>query len=348
MASQVRDNEWLDWMASLMGAASRQTYTATLPSGKFHCLLDELPLHLIPRRFSDPQHRRGLLSQPLFLNPECAVLQTGRVPKELQSHCDLLEGLHLQSTVAWVRDPATGSFSPFWLSPRLQAAIAQLRAGDAAPDSLSPETLHLLAEASILTTEGYAEQRLATWGETVKKRSQIFREKGYVPLDNLIHPFNLAALRRYYRYAIRRGAIKLGDGQSSRRYVAHNHKVARFFHYQLAKAIGAVAGEAVKPSYVYLASYLAGADLKKHTDRQQCEFSVTLCLDFAPEPELETSWPIHLDTSAGTVTAYQALGDALMYRGTSVPHYRDVLAAGHTSTSIFFHYVPADFSGPLN
>jgi hypothetical protein len=30
-----------------------------------------------------------------------------------------------------------------------------------------------------------------------------------------------------------------------------------------------------------------------------------------------------------------------------VPHYRDVLPAGRTSTSIFFHYVPADFCGPL-
>jgi hypothetical protein len=30
-----------------------------------------------------------------------------------------------------------------------------------------------------------------------------------------------------------------------------------------------------------------------------------------------------------------------------VPHYRSVLAEGHTSTSVFFHYVPAEFSGSL-
>ncbi|MFZ0815800.1 MAG: hypothetical protein WAM78_09790 [Candidatus Sulfotelmatobacter sp.] len=335
-------------MTSLMGAASRQTYTATLSPGKFHCLLNELPLHLIPRRVSDPQYRKRFPSQPLFFNPQCTILAAGRVPEELESHRDLVEGFHLQSTVAWVRDPATGSFSPFWLGPRLEAAVSRLRAGEAAPDSLSRKELFLLAEAGILTPTEYAEQRLVACGETAKKRSQMFREKGYVPLGNLIHPFNLAALRRYYRYSIRRGAIKLGDEQSSRRYVAHNEKVARFFHHQIVQAISAVAGEAIKPSYVYLASYLGGADLKKHTDRQQCEFSVTLCLDFSPEPELETSWPIHLDTSESTVTVYQALGDGLAYRGTSVPHYRDVLATGHTSTSIFFHYVPLDFSGPLD
>lgn len=112
--------------------------------------------------------------------------------------------------------------------------------------------------------------------------------------------------------------------------------------------MSAIAGEAIKPSYVYLASYLGGADLKKHTDREQCEFSISLCLDFSPEPQLATSWPIRLDTSAGTVTLYQALGDGLLYRGTKLPHYRDVLAEGHTSTSIFFHYVAENFAGRLD
>ena len=75
----------------------------------------------------------------------------------------------------------------------------------------------------------------------------------------------------------------------SRRYVAYNEPVARFFHHQITATLRAVAGEPLKPSYVYLASYLSGAELKKHTDREQCEFSVTLCLDFSPEPELGNS-----------------------------------------------------------
>jgi hypothetical protein len=93
---------------------------------------------------------------------------------------------------------------------------------------------------------------------------------------------------------------------------------------------------------------LSGAELKKHTDREQCEFSVTLCLDYSPEPERETPWPIRLDTPTGQVTVYQAIGDGLAYRGTQLPHYRDVLPDGQTSTSIFFHYVRADFSGSLD
>ncbi|MGB6478576.1 MAG: hypothetical protein WBF15_05755 [Candidatus Sulfotelmatobacter sp.] len=348
MASQVKDTAWLEWITGLMGVGSRHTYSATLPPGLFHCLLDELPLHLIPQgRLESPCWWQGLADEDLFFNPQCSVLPPGRVPEELEPHRDLLKDFYLQGTMAWVRDPATNSLQPFWLSPRLEAVVASLRTGEPVPATVRREVLLLLAGAGILTTEDHAERRAEEWAEVVRKGSQQFRERGYVPLVNLIHPFNLAALRRYYRHAVRRGAISLGDVQSPRRYAVHNDSVARFFHHQIANAVSAVVGEAIKPSYVYLASYLSGADLKKHIDREQCEFSVTLCLDFSPEPELATSWPIRLDTAEGTVTVYQALGDGLVYRGTKVPHYRDVLAEGHTSTSIFFHYVPADFSGPL-
>jgi len=346
MASQIKDTAWLEWIAGLMGVGSRQRFAAALPPGQFHCLLDELPLHLIPQRHLESQRWQN--SAHLFLNPQCSILSSGQVPAELESHRHLLENFHLQGTIAWVRDPATNSLYPFWLSPRLEAAVSRLRAGEPVPASFPADVRALLAGAGILTPADHAERRLAEWAEVVRKSAHQFREKGYLPLGNLIHPFNLAALRRYYRHAIRRGAIRLGDEQSSRRYVAHNESVARFFHHQIANAVSAIAGDAIKPSYVYLASYLSGAELKKHTDREQCEFSVTLCLDFSPEPELAASWPIRLDTGRGSVTVYQALGDGLVYRGTQLPHYRNVLPEGRTSTSIFFHYVPADFSGPLN
>jgi hypothetical protein len=348
MASQVKDTAWLEWIAGLMGVGSRQTLTAALLPSRFHCLLDELPLHLIPQRRLTLQYRRQELSpQDLYLNPQCSVLRDGEIPSDLESNRHLLSNFSLQGTVAWVRDPATGSLDPFWLGPRLEAAVSRLRPGDPAPNSLAEDERILLAGAGILIPADHAERRRAEWTDASGKGAQQFREKDYAPLANLIHPFTLAALRRYYRHAIRRGSIPLGDEQSPRRYVAYNESVARFFHHQIANVVSAVVGEPVQPSYVYLASYLSGAELKKHTDRQQCEFSVTLCLDFSPEPELATSWPIRLDSAEGTVAVYQALGDGLVYRGTKVPHYRGVLAEGHTSTSIFFHYVPADFSGSL-
>lgn len=328
-------------------AASRCSHTAMLPPDRFYCLLDELPLHLIPqyslRSLRLPENR-----QSLYLNPECVLCDAGQLPDEVASHKELLSGFALQETVAWVPDRATGNLLPFWLGPQLKGVLHDLRPNEPAPSSVPERARCLLAAAHILLPEDDSGQRDREREEKIKKASSQFREKGYATLGDLIHPFHVAALRRYYRYLIRTGAIPLGDGQSPRRYVAYNEAVARFFHHHIAAALSAVAGEPLKPSYVYLASYLSGAELKKHTDREQCEFSVTLCLDFSPEPALATPWPIRLDTSTGTVTVYQFLGDGLAYRGTRLPHYRDTLRQGQTSTSIFFHYVAADFAGSLD
>jgi hypothetical protein len=352
MASQLRDTAWLEWVASLMGIASRQTYTATLPPDRFHCLLDELPLHLIPQGFLRSGRVRNILQQPLFLNPQCWIYPAGQWPEELADREELVAGFGTQGSIAWVREPATGSLLPFWLGPRLQAVVQGLRRNEPAPPTLMEDERFRLAAAGILIAQDQiaqdqANQARSERNEVMARGATAFREKGYVPLRALIHPFHVAALRRYYRHQVRRGVFRLGDDGNPLRYVANNETVARFFHHQLTSTVGLVAGQPVKPSYVYFASYLSGAELIKHTDRPQCEFSVTLCLDFSPEPELETSWPIRLDTCEGSVAVYQALGDGLVYRGTKVPHYRSVLAEGHTSTSMFFHYVPADFSGPL-
>jgi hypothetical protein len=254
----------------------------------------------------------------------------------------------LQGTIAWVRDAATGFLLPFWLGPILKDLVRNLIPLRPVPDWMPDDARTSLTAAGILIPENYATERRSKWKEKVETSASLFCNRGYAPLTDLIHPFHIAAMRRYYRHLIRTGTIRLGDAQSPRRYVAYNDPVARFFHRQIAVTLSAVAGQPLKPSYVYLASYLSGAELKKHTDREQCEFSVTFCLDFSPEPALETPWPIRLDTTAGTVTVYQAIGDALAYRGTRLPHYRRMLPEGQTSTSIFFHYVAADFAGSLN
>ncbi|MGA2745395.1 MAG: hypothetical protein ABSE44_11950 [Candidatus Sulfotelmatobacter sp.] len=384
LSSSANNPAWVEWMTTLMGevsqsglspestsqdglseevssreGASRQTHAATFPPDLFYCLLDELPLHLIPRhtfKALQLQPLRENDQQTLYLNPDCILCDDGRLPEELESRRELFSQFALQGTMAWVRNPATGNLLPFWLGPQLASIARSLRRNEAVPASASngmpngvrTRALNVLAAAGILLPENQITQRQQERAERIAKASALFREKGYAPLGDLIHPFHIAALRRYYRYLIRSGAIHLGDGQSPRRYVAHNEPVAQFFHQDIAATLSAVAGESLKPSYVYMASYLSGASLKKHTDRAQCEFSITLCLDFSPEPVLETPWPICLDAPTGKVTAYQALGDGLAYRGTRLPHYRSALRQGQTSTSIFFHYVAEDFPGPLD
>jgi hypothetical protein len=347
MAASLNNPAWLEWIHRLMGGVSRQAYAATFPPDRFYCLLDELPVHLLtPRAFRSFQLRHDG-DQELFLNPECRLRRAADVPEQFADCRDLLSGFALEGMIAWVRDPVAGCMLPFWLGPKLQDALEEIQPNQPVPRFIPLATRALFAEAGILIAADEGQRRNQERQSTLAKARQLFRDKGYALLTNLIHPFHIAALRRYYRCRIRTGAIPLGDGQSPRRYCSYNEPVARFFHRQMLPWLSAVAGEPLKPSYVYMASYLGGAVLEKHTDRAQCEYSVTLCLDFSPEPALASPWPIKLDTAEGTITVHQALGDGLAYRGTRLPHYRAALGGEQTSTSIFFHYVAADFEGPL-
>lgn len=346
MASSVNNSAWVEWVTTLMGGVSRQAYAAMLPPDRFYCLLDELPLHLVPQRTLRSLRVRG--DEELFLNPECVLLPASELPEGVACSKEVGAAFALRGTIAWVPDVATGELLPFWLGPQLEGLVRSVKPGEPVPSSFGAQARAVLRAPRILLPPGDDERIEQKWDRSAVRTAGEFRAKGYAPVADLVHPFHIAALRRYYRYLIRSGAIRLGDGQSPRRYVAYNEPVARFFHQHIAKKVSAVAGEVVKPSYVYFASYLSGAELKKHTDRPQCEFSVTLCLDFSPEPRLETSWPIELDNPSGTVKVYQALGDGLAYRGTRLPHYRGVLGEGKTSTSVFFHYVAEDFTGSLD
>jgi hypothetical protein len=106
--------------------------------------------------------------------------------------------------------------------------------------------------------------------------------------------------------------MKLGDIQSRRRWIAHKERVARAVQDQFAPVMGAIAGVPGKPSYTYTIRYEAGAELPRHVDRVQCEYSISICIDFGPEPDGPTPWPLWLETRDGHVSIYQALGDGLL------------------------------------
>ena len=319
-----------------------------LPAALFHCRLDGQPDHLVPERFFRCQAWEDRAGRRLFLNPGCRITHDGDLPPEARAKETLLEKLALQGTIAWVTESGTGALQPFWLGRSLSSSLAGLVPGDPAPPGLSRESKLILAMAGILVEENHVAQHRREWDSAFEHAAARFRQRGFAPIAGLIHPFHVAALRRYYRRKLRTGELRRGDQQSERRYVAHNEGVARFLHHQLTSVMSAIAAVKVKPSYVYLSAYQEGAVLSKHTDREQCQFSISFCLDFTPEPKRETTWPLQLDCGSGTVRVFQAIGDALFYKGQELPHYRDQLPQGNTSTSIFFHYVPEDFSGSLD
>jgi len=317
------------------------------PPDQFRCQLDEQPGFLVPeRRLPFPPDPAGL--HRLIVNPGCWISRYGHPPDEVLEFGPMFANFHWGAEVVIVLDDAVGGLLPYSFGDTYRALIEELRPGRPLQVPLPDRVIQVLYAARVLIVPEEEESRRDSWRRKLVECSEMFRENGYAPISGLLHPFHIGALRRYYRHLIRKWNLKLGDRQSPKRFVAHNESVSRFFHHQLTAAVSVIAGERVKPSYVYLASYLSGAALPRHTDRPQCEFSVTFLVDCSPEPDLESPWPIHLETQMGPTTVYQAVGDGLVYRGRSLPHWRQRQPEGYGSTSLFLHYVPENFDGPLH
>ena len=88
------------------------------------------------------------------------------------------------------------------------------------------------------------------------------------------------------------------------------------------------------PTYSYLRVYKKGDELKKHIDRNSCEFSVTLTLMREPN---EAIWPIYVETDSVHKIELEA-GDGLIYKGIESPHWRDKFE-GSRLAQVFLHYV---------
>lgn len=92
-------------------------------------------------------------------------------------------------------------------------------------------------------------------------------------------------------------------------------------------------GEMVFPTYTYARIYKKGNVLEKHTDRPECEISLTIHLQGDKE------WPIYMEKPNGEVVGVVLnQGDAVLYLGCDTPHWRNAYD-GEEYGQVFLHYV---------
>jgi hypothetical protein len=174
-------------------------------------------------------------------------------------------------------------------------------------------------------------------------------QRGFVVIPDFARGPLLESLRRYYSALVDEGFAKFGGEHGEpHRWVLHNDAAARSLHAKLAALVSHVAGEPLKPSFTYLIKYLEGASLEAHRDREQCAVTAVLQVDFDPEPAGATPWPLIFVTPGGPQHVFLAFGDLLVFRGTSIEHYREPLTCGRSSTNLAFCFVPEGFSGTLD
>ena len=95
-------------------------------------------------------------------------------------------------------------------------------------------------------------------------------------------------------------------------------------------------GEELIPTYAYARLYSNGDDLKAHIDRPACEISATVQLGRSHQ----YAWPIYM----GGRRVDMAEGDAVIYKGCEIEHWRNVCDGPeeYYSGQAFLHYVRAN------
>lgn len=267
------------------------------------------------------------------------------VPGELSAAWRRQTAAAFAPPVLWVRHPANGLVHAWQIEPVDVALVERLlESGPAEFGDNEFARLERLGAAYGRETRA----RLATeFEQAVAIAQDSLRRQGYAVLRNLMLPGYHLQIRRYFDRIWDR--IKLGDAQVPRRKAQHNDPLCRIFHMSLNDTIASVCEEPIKPSYSYLGIYMPGAVLVRHRDRPQCRWNVSLLLDSNPVASESDGWPIYVECPDDEVRAAVAgVGDAIVYNGTQIPHWREEMPSRFDYQSVcFFHFVQAEFAGVL-
>ena len=186
------------------------------------------------------------------------------------------------------------------------------------------------------------------WKATVRRANASIADQGYGIVRGMLPLAVVRGFQRYYSQLIANGFLPSPDCKS-KRYTFHNERLARWLHVHTASLLQQMIPEAIKPSYTYLSFYIEGAELERHVDREQCEYTLSLAIAASPYCDYREAWPLYLQLRNGTTTEVRlSVGDGVIFRGRTLPHYRCPLPEGRTSWAILLHYVPTSFAGSLD
>ncbi|HEX9917850.1 MAG TPA: hypothetical protein VGA87_01720, partial [Pyrinomonadaceae bacterium] len=319
----------------------------------FECALDEPARHLIPYYDRDAPARGGVGGREeglqntspgaLELNPRVA-LQTGDdAPAHLSARLPFLDRFSPRRPLVWVEDAGTEALAPYWLTREQSRIIEQLGSGRIAPAELDAEVAARFVEARILIAPDAEAARAQHWRRVCEELRRDLQSEQHAVLRKIIHPLQLAALRRYFRTLDGRGRLR---ASSNKHYAHHRRSVydeetARFVQQQITPLVNRITPARVRPSHCQVSVYQPGAFLRRHKDQPQYVWNLSLVLDGEPELEEAGAWPICVEVEGQTREVRLEIGDAVLYRGSEFTHWRDVLPDGQSVTLLFCFFSPA-------
>jgi len=166
--------------------------------------------------------------------------------------------------------------------------------------------------------------------------SETFNSKGYVHLPNFLD----SDCCRQYTYEFK-ALIDKGEGtrdpQCPLSISLGHHSLFDSLLEQLTPTVEIATGKKLYPTYAYARWYAPGDELKIHRDRPSCEISATITLGFEGN-----QWPIYMGYDADKINCQKIdmqVGDAIIYKGQEMYHWREKYVEGQWQAQVFIHYV---------
>lgn len=166
-----------------------------------------------------------------------------------------------------------------------------------------------------------------------------FDQKGYAIVRGFLDPTAVATVSRYMEYRAKQSDGKWDDPTS--RYSFYADPLAETILYNARPDVEKACGKELDPTYSYSRIYVKGDELKKHVDRPSCEISVTVNVAINADKPWSI-WCQYKDNDP--VECVLAPGDAVVYKGCEVHHWRDPLQHADINAQFMLHYV--DKNGP--
>jgi hypothetical protein len=167
-----------------------------------------------------------------------------------------------------------------------------------------------------------------------------FETNSCVLVKGFIDPQGIDTISRYMEYSLGQKNFVSTDYDPTSRYFKYADPLIETVLQNSLAHLEEITGKSLYPTYSYSRVYMQGDELKPHVDRESCEVSVTVHVATKGAP-----WPIWMKVPGKEPMSFVLEpGDAVVYKGCEVTHWREKAVDTEINAQFMLHYV--DQQGP--
>ncbi len=200
-----------------------------------------------------------------------------------------------------------------------------------------------------------------------------YQNEGYAHVEGLISPEVARAFVAAFKKDLGENALPVSQVKDYPNLLTrpafevygHFYPPMLFFLWGLTPIVSEIVGKELLPTYDYIRIYREGDVCRVHHDRQSCEHSLSLTLDYSDG----AVWPLEVESARTEPSARvdedfgtekfasipMQVGDAVLYQGVHHRHARTEPNPNGWSVHLFLHWVDRDgpykdhaFDGQMN